>query len=136
MLVPPGDVAGVAHHGADVAGVNLLVQRLALPAAHGVEKVADVSLLADVAAAFLHDLAGSVVSLPRGVGEQQPAILTVDDRALARAEELRRGDHEGVNARVGKQVAVVLHELGFAAGFLLHLRAALFADGVADVADV
>ena len=41
----PGDVAGVAHGGADVAGVDLLVERLALTTADGIEEVADVGLL-------------------------------------------------------------------------------------------
>ena len=41
----PGDVAGVTHQRTDVTRIKFLVERFALAAANGVEKVADVNLL-------------------------------------------------------------------------------------------
>ena len=99
----PGDVAGVTHHGADVAGVNFLVQRLAFPAAHRVEEVAHVRAVAGVAAAFLHDFACGVEGFPRSVGHEYPAVLAVDGSAFAGAKELRLGPqaHLVLEYRVG-----------------------------------
>ncbi len=64
--------------------MDLLVQRFPFPAADRVEKVADVGLLATVTASFLHYLARGVEGLPGGIRQEDPAVLPVDFRALAR----------------------------------------------------
>src|SRR5438045_9746012 len=72
-------------------GVDLLVQRLAPAAAYGVEEIADVGLLGLSPRGFslLDQLVGGVVGLPRGVRQQQPAVLAVDDRPLRGTEQFR-----------------------------------------------
>ena len=66
----PRDVARVAHGGAHVPRVDLLVKRLAFAAVYRVQEVTDVSLLglAPVARALLDELAARVIAQERSPG--------------------------------------------------------------------
>ena len=93
------DVAGVAHGCADMPRVDLLVQRLALAAAYGVEEIADVGLLGSISAGFslLDQFVNGVEGLPRGVRQQQPPVLAVDNRPLRWRRDSFGLDHRRIS---------------------------------------